>query len=150
MNDFHDMDGMDEVDRRIAAALHAAADQVDEHSLRPALSPRSSSMASRRHIRWTAPLLAAAAVVAVVVGTVAVTSSTSSTSSPRHIPAGSNPPDSMLPASTFTLPATPSSSTGSPQPLSTGPHASAPPMFGLAPVTTATLPSSLPSSRFTG
>lgn len=123
MNDFHDMD---EVDRRITDALRAAAGQVDEHSLRPALSPRSNSLAARRHIRWTAPVLAAAAVVAVVVGTVAVTSSTSS-SSPRRIPVGSNLPDSMLPASTFTSPATASASTQAPSPLSSVPNQSAPP-----------------------
>jgi hypothetical protein len=102
MNDFHDPD---DLDRRISDALRAAAGQVDEHSLRPALAPRASSMQPRRHVRWTAPLLAAAAVVAVVATTVAVTSSSDS-SSPRRIPVGSG-----LPVSTSSVPdASPSAS----------------------------------------
>lgn len=110
MTNFHDPD---DVDRRITAALRAAADQVDEHSLRPALAPRASSMPPRRHVRWTAPLLAAAAVVAVVATTVALTSSSNS-SAPRRIPVGSG-----LPASTSALPDAPASA--SDLPLSTSP-----------------------------
>lgn len=121
MNDVQDMD---EVDRRITDALHAAAAQVDEHSLRPALSPRSNSMPPARPIRWAAPVLAAAAVVAVVVGTVGVTSTSSS--SPRRIPVGSNLPSSILLPSTFTSPPTPSSSL-EPQPLDTDLTPSRPP-----------------------
>jgi hypothetical protein len=108
MTNFH---GPDDIDRRISDALRAAAGQVDEHSLRPALAPRASSMAPRRHVRWTAPLLAAAAVVAVVATTVAVTSSSNS-SAPRRIPVGSG-----LPASTSERP----DASASDLPLSTSP-----------------------------
>jgi len=91
MNDF-------DVDEAIRNALRAKANSVTEDDLRPArppttdLSPRSFG-ARFGNWRWTAPLLAAAAVAAVVVGTSVVGNSLKADKAP---PIGTGSPSPTL------------------------------------------------------
>jgi hypothetical protein len=65
---------LDNIDERIRAALHAAADGVHEHDLRPA-DPPAEVTNRPRVVRWAAPLLAAAAVIGIVATTIALSTS---------------------------------------------------------------------------
>ena len=100
---------MSDIDDRIQAALHAAADTVGEHDLRPATAPRDADVASHRRRRagWAAPLLAAAAVIGVVAGSAALLSSshgsrppatTLHTSAPRTATPSATPPRTATPS----------------------------------------------------
>jgi hypothetical protein len=94
------------VDDRIRAALRARAEQLAEADLRPAAPPTGG--AARSRMRWTAPLLAAAAVAAVAIATAVVSSQPQAG---KHAPpAGSSPvPSTGTPtgASSATSKATP-------------------------------------------
>ena len=99
---------MNNIDDRIAAALHAAANQVTEGSLRPADPPRSIS---HSRVRWVAPLLAAAVVVGVAV---AVTELSGSSPSAHHgIQPGTSTSQTPVPSGTSSAP------NGQPTPAST-------------------------------
>lgn len=65
---------MSTIDDRITAALQAAANQVTESNLPPAQPPTAATHGSppRRHVRWVAPLIAAAAVAGVAITLTAV------------------------------------------------------------------------------
>jgi hypothetical protein len=61
------------MDDRIAAALRAAANQVDERDLRPDVPPSHATMQPRRRpVRWIAPVIAAAAVAGIAISVTAV------------------------------------------------------------------------------
>jgi hypothetical protein len=61
---------MNTIDDRISAALHAHANSLTEDDLTPAAPPVGRSWAQLARGRWTAPLLAAAAVGVVAAGTI--------------------------------------------------------------------------------
>jgi len=87
---------MSNIDDRMSAALSAAANQVNENDLRPADPPTSGTahiQPMRRHIRWIAPVLAAAAVVGIAIGTAAVVHN-------RHTAAPAGPSASTTPTPT--------------------------------------------------
>jgi hypothetical protein len=81
------MNGLDE---RIRAALHAAANGVQEQDLRPAQPPRTP-VRTRQPVRWIAPLLAGAAVIAVALTTFALTTTGNSAHQSPPQPGGSSP-----------------------------------------------------------
>jgi hypothetical protein len=91
---------------RIRAALNAAADEVHENDLSPAIAP-SSHDGVRPRTRWLAPLLAAAAVIAVVAATVAYLGLRDT---PHPAPVGNSTPQasSTPPAPSTSVPTTPS------------------------------------------
>lgn len=100
---------MSNIDDRMSAALSAAANQVDENDLRPADPPTAGTpqiLPMRRHLRWIAPMLAAAAVVGIAIGTAAVVHN-------RHTAAPAVPPSrpSASAPSTRRTPTTPPPST---------------------------------------
>lgn len=79
---------MNDIEQRIRAALQARAEQVTEARLTPADPPRAQALRGRgaRRFRFTAPLLAAAAVAAVAIGTAVVVAQ--SDAGGGHRPAG--------------------------------------------------------------
>jgi hypothetical protein len=101
---------MNDIDQRIRAALHAAADEVKEHDLRPEQAPVRDPRRPWHQAPWLAPVLAAAAVIAVVVGTAAVVSSTQ-TSSHKAPPANTATP---VPTSSASRSETPTASPTAP------------------------------------
>jgi len=114
---------MSDIDDRMSAALSAAANQVNENDLRPADPPTSGTahiQPMRRHIRWIAPVLAAAAVVGIAIGTAAVVHN-------RHTAAPAGPAASpTLPRPTPATPTTISTAPDSPTPTKPTPTSSAP------------------------
>lgn len=103
---------MSNIDDRIAAALRAAANQVSDADLAPAQPPTSATIAphrQRRHVRWVAPMIAAAAVAGIAITLTAVAG---------HHPSASN----TIPPVTATT-TTPPSITGSPTPSASHPAA---------------------------
>jgi hypothetical protein len=106
-------------DDRIRAAFEAQANQVGEQDLRPAGPPLTETVLHQRHrIRWTAPLLAAAAVIAVVVGT-AIAVSGGGNSAEHKITPGGTSGSVISPSATNTLdsqtPVSTTVSAGTPQ-----------------------------------
>jgi hypothetical protein len=102
---------MNDMEDRIAAALHAAVDGLREQDLRPAVPPVGQP-GRRRAVRWGAPLLTAAAVAAAIATTFALTSSPSAShkqqpSAPSpSVPVSAPAPEPTAPPTT-TAPAPP-------------------------------------------